>query len=687
VYNGAGSVSITNSTFSGNIAASQGGAIFNFTGNSADTMTIVNCTLSGNQAKTLNTGAGGGGIYNFSNNKCSVGNSIIVGNTTASAGPDVLGPFTSLTHNVIGNNSGSTGFSNGVNNDQVGVTMAQLKLDTLKNNGGPTDTRALLSGSPAINAANTAPATDQRGFLRSGAPDIGAFEFNGQGVFNVSVNPSSSASGALGPHTLTATYRHVNGAANIVDARILISASGAGNDALYGRYDRATNKLYLANNTVSGFSGGFAPGSNNTIINSQGSLNCAATGVSFVGNNLLITWNFTPAASFTGSKGLFLFVRDAVHSDGWDRLGTWNITSDPSNLSLSPTTSTSGALGPRTFTTVYVDPNGATDIADARLLISADGDGVNDLYARYDRVNNKLYLMNNAGTGFMGPVTPGSGPPLSNSQGSLNCAATTVSVVGNTLTINWSFTPSASFIGTKNIFLYVRDNGGLQDGFDRFGSWIITSGPSNLSVTPASGSSAAGTARTLTTRYVDPNGATNIVDARILISPNGSGTNALYGRYDCVNKKLYLMNSTGTAFLGGYAPGSNNVISNSQGSLNCAATTVSQVGNVLTINWRFTPTAFAGLKNIFLFVRDAGGLQDGFDTLGTWTVTSSSSPSSVTTASSDTSDVQLSSAAASASPERDLEFYGCARRGDGRGCGALCRRGQRLRSRGVSRVL
>ena len=51
----------------------------------------------------------------------------------------------------------------------------------LANNGGPTQTIALLSNSPAINAGDNAfaPLTDQRGYGRNGVSDIGAFEFNG----------------------------------------------------------------------------------------------------------------------------------------------------------------------------------------------------------------------------------------------------------------------------------------------------------------------------------------------------------------------------------------------------------------------------------------------------------------------------------------------------------------------------
>jgi hypothetical protein len=56
-----------------------------------------------------------------------------------------------------------------------------LDPNGLQNNGGATNTVALLSGSPAINAgtATGAPVTDQRGFYRPDTPDIGAFEFGG----------------------------------------------------------------------------------------------------------------------------------------------------------------------------------------------------------------------------------------------------------------------------------------------------------------------------------------------------------------------------------------------------------------------------------------------------------------------------------------------------------------------------
>jgi hypothetical protein len=59
--------------------------------------------------------------------------------------------------------------------------MVDPKLGALANNGGTTQTMALLTGSPAINAGNNTgcPTTDQRGIARpqGGVCDIGAFEF------------------------------------------------------------------------------------------------------------------------------------------------------------------------------------------------------------------------------------------------------------------------------------------------------------------------------------------------------------------------------------------------------------------------------------------------------------------------------------------------------------------------------
>ncbi len=186
LFNGStGILEVTNSTISGNLAAESGGGINNDQG----TVTVTNTTITANIADSDRDGTGdGGGIYN--DGTAEVRNTIIAGNFDNSPAPnpihpDVSGSFTTTSFNLIGDATGSTGFTDGDNGNIVGTSCNPIDplLGPLQDNGGPTFTHALLPGSPAINAGNNAniPAgitTDQRGEPRivDGTVDIGAFE-------------------------------------------------------------------------------------------------------------------------------------------------------------------------------------------------------------------------------------------------------------------------------------------------------------------------------------------------------------------------------------------------------------------------------------------------------------------------------------------------------------------------------
>ncbi len=101
----------------------------------------------------------------------------------AGSGNDLYGTYTSQTHNLLGQSDGSTGFANGVKSDLVGSSASPLNpvIGPLADNHGPTLTRALLHGSPAVDAGDdTLTGLDQRGYPRKyGAHvDIGAYEWN-----------------------------------------------------------------------------------------------------------------------------------------------------------------------------------------------------------------------------------------------------------------------------------------------------------------------------------------------------------------------------------------------------------------------------------------------------------------------------------------------------------------------------
>lgn len=180
---GGGTV-IINSTFSNNTAGAGGGAIFSAFQN---TLTIINSTINANQAGIVTFSSGGGGGISNSGGTVTVRNTIIANNTisnSSASGPDVRGSFVSEGCNLVSNTAASSGF--GVPCDLVN---ANPMVAPLANNGGKTQTHALLSNSPAINAGNNSLAADaannpltfdQRGacFRRivGGRVDIGAFE-------------------------------------------------------------------------------------------------------------------------------------------------------------------------------------------------------------------------------------------------------------------------------------------------------------------------------------------------------------------------------------------------------------------------------------------------------------------------------------------------------------------------------
>jgi len=175
-----GTLTIINSTISGNYAGSTGGGIY-----TQGDLILINSTISDNHA--VGAGSDAGGIRVAAGNTTRK-NTIIALNTSAGSNPnmfvDIGGSVTETGYNIVGINSQSFVPSTG---DQFGVTAGQLQLGPLQDNGGQTMTHALLSGSVAIEAGNSFGYNiDQRGFARpvdssvitnvGDGSDIGAYE-------------------------------------------------------------------------------------------------------------------------------------------------------------------------------------------------------------------------------------------------------------------------------------------------------------------------------------------------------------------------------------------------------------------------------------------------------------------------------------------------------------------------------
>lgn len=173
--NSFGKLQITNSTFYENFASQSGGAISNY----ATSGSLQGSLSATDNTVVDNTAAVGGGIFTADGRMVLKGN-IIVGNTnTSGVEDDISGvAFSSSSSNNLVDVDLTGTLKNGSGGNLVGMTQAQADLGPLGWYGGPTETFALIPGSPAIGAGLSAgPTTDQRGLDRptSGA-DIGAYQ-------------------------------------------------------------------------------------------------------------------------------------------------------------------------------------------------------------------------------------------------------------------------------------------------------------------------------------------------------------------------------------------------------------------------------------------------------------------------------------------------------------------------------
>ncbi len=190
-----GAITVSSSTIANNHAQTKGGGIIALATYSNFSTRIFNATIAGNAAYADDGSDGdGGGIYVYGG-IVDVRNTLVVGNYF-SGGQGSLedcyttngGTLRSLGANLVTTVGASCNFT--------GTGLSTLNsldfLGTLKDNGGTTQTIALLQGSNAINAGinctgpdgNPLP-TDQRGFARvvGSACDVGAYEFDPDRIF------------------------------------------------------------------------------------------------------------------------------------------------------------------------------------------------------------------------------------------------------------------------------------------------------------------------------------------------------------------------------------------------------------------------------------------------------------------------------------------------------------------------
>jgi hypothetical protein len=437
----------------------------------------------------------------------------------------------------------------------------------------------------------------------------------------ISVTPSSG-SGASQAFTLQ--YSDSAGATSLQQVWAYFNAtlaSPASNSCqLY--YNVALNQINLMNDAGT-LSLEATPGTATTLQNSQCSLNVAATTVAVSGNAL--TWNLplTFQPGFAGAKNVYLYATDTAGSNsGWQQRGAWTVPggAGPAAVSVTPS---SGSGTSQAFALQYSDPAGTSSLQQVWVYFNATlaNPASNACLLYYSVATNQISLLGDNGTAWQA-ATLGSAATLQNSQCSINAAAATVTVSGDTLTWNVPMTFEPAYAGAKNVYLHAVDTAGSNSAWQQLGNWTVaaaTGAPAPVSVTPSSGS---GASQTFALKYSDTGGAANLQQVWVYFNATlaNPASNACLLYYNVATNQISLLGDNGTAWQAA-TQGTATALQNSQCSINVATATVALSGNTLTWNVPMTfKPAYDGAKNTYLYAVDVSGSNSGWLPLGAWTV-------------------------------------------------------------------
>jgi hypothetical protein len=214
-------LTIVSSTVVGNLSEGPGGGLFS----NGSSLTVINCTVANNTSVTTAAGTGGGGIR-VQGGGLTVLNSTIAGNldasgsTTTNAGGISFGSTGEffMTNSVVAQNLTTTTGATAAPDVRSGATttaknfigsdpnflstmpisqtnLGDPRLGPLQNNGGPTQTRLPLPGSPLIDAGDNtylAPVSEVQTIKVNGVFGSITLTFQGQTTAALSSNPTAA---------------------------------------------------------------------------------------------------------------------------------------------------------------------------------------------------------------------------------------------------------------------------------------------------------------------------------------------------------------------------------------------------------------------------------------------------------------------------------------------------------------
>jgi hypothetical protein len=423
----------------------------------------------------------------------------------------------------------------------------------------------------------------------------------------------SPSSGSGASQTFTFVYTDVNGASDLASAQALISTTITGFSSCYVWVTPGTGAVWLAGDAET-WTASLPLGTAGTLQNSQCVVNVGSSSGALSGNTYTLNLAIAFQSGFSGAKNIYgLATSLAGVSSGWQTEGTWNAGQPVQAASVSPA---SGSGASHTFTFVYTDSKGASDLASAQALIGSSISGVSSCYVWVTPGTGAIWLAGDAET-WPAAMTLGTAGMLQNSQCILNVGASSGALPGNTYTLNLALAFQNIYAGAKNVYGYASTQSGLNSGWQTVGTWTVPVDltPQPVSVSPSSGS---GASQTFTLVYTDGKGASDLASAQVIVNTGAIASSSCY---------VYVTPGTGAVWLAadnGSWPsqgvlGTTGTQQNSQCALNAGGSSGTLSGDTYTLHLAITfESGFAGSKNIFMYAAGSSG-ESGWQDMGSWT--------------------------------------------------------------------
>ncbi len=448
-----GKLTLTDCTVSGN-SATYGGGVFEYL---KAQLSLTGCTVSGNSAQ-----GGGGGLYaaSYSSSYNTVlTDTIVAGNTDPSGASDIAGRG-----NVSGNNNligtgGSGRLVNGASGNIVLTSLTGLDLAPLGNNGGPTQTMALLPGSPAIGAGvvadypgTTTPiTTDQRGEpLDSSNPDIGAFQTQPPTLTSLTFSGISSQSITYGSTSVTVSGTLANGSQAPVGETVAVTLDHVQQSARIGSGGAFSTTFNADGLTVAG-----SPDTVKYAYSSDGTFASASTTSTLTVNPATLTITAEPetkvygaddpAMAYTVSGFQFHDTAGSVLTGSLARTESGTLSGEQAGgyaISQGALAASSNYIISFTGNTLTITPAPLTVTAHAQTKVyGTDDPALTDTATGLvDTTADGVTIDDTAATALAGDLarTPGepvSGGPYAITQGTLAASNYTITFTGSTLAI------------------------------------------------------------------------------------------------------------------------------------------------------------------------------------------------------------------------------------------------------------